>query len=112
MKPIENITRHAEVSEKAIEKYLERRAAAVGWPCLKYSSQNTTGFPDRLLLLPGGRCAWVEVKSRGCKPSKLQCLRLRGLQGMGHVAEVVDSREAVDALITKLHDIFADNAGL
>ena len=37
MKKLEAITRHAEVSEKAIEKYLVQEVKAIGGICLKYS---------------------------------------------------------------------------
>lgn len=36
MKKLEAITRHAEVSEKAIEKYLVQEVKAIGGICLKY----------------------------------------------------------------------------
>ena len=96
---IANLTRHSEVSEKVIEKYLTDRAKANGMLCLKYSNPNMTGYPDRLLLLPGGGVVWVELKSRGRKPSKIQQLRMAELAAMGHRVLVIDNKAGVDELI-------------
>ena len=62
---IENIERHAEISEKAIERYLVEQAKENGLLCLKYSNPNMAGYPDRILVIPDGRVVWVELKSRG-----------------------------------------------
>ena len=64
-KQVENIVRHSEVSEKAIEAYLVKRCKESGLLCLKYSNANTTGYPDRLVCLPHGNVVWVELKSKG-----------------------------------------------
>ncbi len=95
---LENLTHHAEVSEKEIEKYLVKRAGEHGWPCLKYSNPNMVGYPDRLIVLPDGQVAWVEVKSRDKKPRKIQRVRHDRLREMGHVVWVIDSRSGVDDL--------------
>lgn len=93
---IENIVRHAEVSEKAIEAYLTKRVKEMGGVCLKYSNPGEVGYPDRAVLLPGGVAAWVELKSKGRKPTKAQALRIEHLQKMGHNVAVISSREGVD----------------
>ncbi len=100
MKKLENITRHAEVSEKAIERYLARQVKAIGGVCLKYSNANMAGYPDRLVCLPGGRVAWVELKSKGRKPTKIQAARMAELEGMGHEVHTVDTRQGVDGLVS------------
>lgn len=96
---IENLTRHADVSEKAIERYLVERAEQNGMPCLKYSNPNMTGYPDRLLVLSGGGVVWVELKSRGRKPTKIQQIRIAELTGMGHLVKVIDNKADIDELI-------------
>lgn len=96
---ITNITEHSEVSEKAIERYLVARAKKLGLPCLKYSNPNVAGYPDRLLVLPDGQVVWVELKSKGRKPTKLQLARHAELSGLRHSVKVIDSRAEVDALM-------------
>lgn len=97
---IENITRHAEVSEKAIERYLADRVKALGGVCLKYSNPGMTGYPDRLCVMPEGKTIWVELKSRGRKPEALQEVRFRQLASLGHRVYVCDSREKVDEVLS------------
>ena len=98
-KSIENITRHAEVSEKAIEKYLVEQAMEHGMLCLKYSNPNMVGYPDRLLVIPGGRVVWVELKSKGRKPKMIQQIRVDQLRGMDHHVAVIDNKADIDELI-------------
>lgn len=100
-KELYNITHHAEVSEKAIEKYLVSETKKLGGLCLKYSNPNMVGYPDRLVLLPGGKLVWVELKSKGKKPSKVQALRFAHMASMGHPVEVCDSKQAVDDILGK-----------
>lgn len=89
-------------SEKDVERYLVNQAIQRGWLPLKYSSGFTTGYPDRCILLPGGHTVWVEVKTTGQKPTKLQKIRLQQLEQMGFSTWVADSRKAVDEMITTL----------
>ena len=103
-KTVANIANHAEVSEKAIEKYLIEQAEANGLLCLKYSNPNMVGYPDRLLVLPGGGVVWVELKSKGRKPTKIQQMRIAGLRNRGHYVWVIDNRKSVDNLMGKYRE--------
>lgn len=97
-----HITDHAEVSEKSIERYLVEKAKEHGLPCLKYSNPNMVGYPDRLLVLPGAKVIWVELKSKGRKPGKLQLIRHMELSGMGHEVKVIDNKADIDELLNSI----------
>lgn len=99
METIKYITHHAEYSEKAIEKYLRESVSAVGGLCLKYANPGMTGYPDRLICWPGGTTTWVELKSKGKKPTKIQAIRHEELKRIGHHVQVIDCRQGVDRLI-------------
>lgn len=101
---IENLTHHADVSEKSIERYLVEQAKQNGLLCLKYSNPNMVGYPDRLLVLPGGSVIWVELKSKGRKPTKIQQIRMSELTGMGHLVEVIDNKADIDKLIKTIKE--------
>ena len=101
-KSVENILHHADVSEKAIERYLFDRVRQAGGVCLKYSNPNMAGYPDRVAVMPDGVTVWVELKSRGRKPTKLQMLRIESLRELGHRVYVIDSREGVDLMLCEL----------
>lgn len=102
MDKVDNIVRHAEVSEKAIEKYLCDLVKSLGGVCLKYSNAGMTGYPDRVALLPAGRCAWFELKSKGRKPSKVQRIRFAQLESIGHAVHVCDSKESINEVMRNL----------
>ena len=99
-KKIENIVKHADVSEKAIEAYLVRKVRDLGGVCLKYSNPGVVGYPDRVVLLPAGFTVWVELKSKGCKPNRVQQLRIAQLREMGHNVAVIDGKDQVDVLLS------------
>ena len=85
-------------SEKWLERELVRRTEQVGGVAYKLHSQQMTGFPDRLCLLPEGRTVLVELKSKGRTPSARQRLVIMKLRAIGHDVRVIDSEEGLDAL--------------
>lgn len=85
-----------EKNEKWLESQLVKKIAARGGVALKYSNANRTGYPDRLVLVPGGRAYFVELKSAGKKPTRLQNLRHEELRALGFGVAVVDSPEALN----------------
>lgn len=101
-KKIDNIVRHAEVSEKSIERYLCEVVKRLGGVCLKYSNPGVVGYPDRLAVMPAGEVVWFELKSRGRKPTKIQEMRIDQLASLGHVVFVVDRKEYVDSAFKDL----------
>lgn len=56
--------------EAALEKKLKKRIEDKGGLCLKWVSPGCTGVPDRIVLLPGGRVIFVEVKRPGVKDGR------------------------------------------
>ncbi len=100
-KAAEALTRHAQESEKAIEHRLVNKVRALGGLCLKFASASMTGYPDRLVCLPGGKAVWVELKSKGKHPTRFQELRHQELREKGFEVYVADSAAAVDELAAK-----------
>lgn len=94
--------------ERDIEKKLRQGIRAKGGVCLKWVSPGTAGVPDRIVILPGGRVVFVELKDetgRMSKQQKVVCRRLaalgcdvRGLRGAGEVSAFLSSlKEGGDA---------------
>lgn len=48
--------------ESTIERKLREAVEAAGWLCLKLILFSGRGFPDRVLIGPGGRLILVELK--------------------------------------------------
>lgn len=76
--------------ENAIEEKLRKRVKRYGGRCLKWVSPGEAGVPDRIVLLPGGRIAFVETKRpKGGVLSPLQKYWGRTLRGLGFDVWVV-----------------------
>ena len=58
------------------------------------------GFPDRVLLRPGGSAAFVEFKRPGERPTKIQAYWLARLRRMGFEAIIVKSLYAFRQALT------------
>ena len=91
-----------EMREKEIERYLVDRAVAMGGMALKFVSPGCTGVPDRLVVLPGGRIGFLELKAPGKKPRREQAYRIARLRALGCLADSADSREDVDLFLASL----------
>lgn len=82
--------------EKTIETYLVKRARAAGGLAIKWTAPGTSGVPDRIVFLPGGRIIFVELKAPGKKPTAIQLHVHRLLADLGADVRVIDSKEQVD----------------
>ena len=91
-------------SEKVLERKLCKRVKELGGHAYKFVSPNQRGVPDRLCVLPHGITVFVELKTTGKKPTKLQVLCMDELKTLGQECVVVDSGEALDELINRLSD--------
>jgi len=88
--------------ERDIEQYLVKQAKAAGGKAYKWVSPGNNGVPDRIVTLPGGRIAFAELKAPGKKPTALQVNQQRYLANQGFPVFVIDSKEGVDLLITRM----------
>lgn len=98
----------AETSEKVFERTLSKYVNDKGGIAVKLLSQFVNGLPDRMYLLPGGRALFVEFKSTGKKPTKIQEHIIDRIRRVGFTVLVVDSpetwKEAVSE-VDKLLDV-------
>ena len=85
--------------EKDIEQKLFMEVKARGGVCWKFTSPGTAGVPDRIVLMPFGRIAFVEVKAPGEELRPLQRLRIKTLRRLGFKAFVLDSPDQIGGII-------------
>jgi VRR-NUC domain. len=69
---------------------------------LKFVPPGFAGVPDRLLLLPGGKMAFAEVKRQGEKPRPLQLRRHETLRRLGFMVFVVDDEVQIGGIIREI----------
>lgn len=85
--------------EKDIENYLREQVKKIKGIAYKFESPGNAGVPDRLVLLPGGKIFFVELKAPGKKPTKLQVSQMRKIMNLGFTVLVIDSKQGVDEFI-------------
>lgn len=94
--------------ERDIERHLVQRVKALGGEVRKVQWIGRRGAPDRLVMLPHGQRSgtwsscktfFVELKAPGQKAKAHQAREHRRLRDMGQHVLVVDSIEAVEALL-------------
>ena len=88
--------------EKQIDNMLTRSVKKAGGIALKFVSPSDAGMPDRLVLLPDGVCAFVELKAPGKTPRPLQVARHRMLRSLGYRVYVIDGIEQIGGMLHEL----------
>ena len=85
--------------EKVIEQQLVEAVKNAGGLCPKFVSPGFDGMPDRIVLLPGSKAAFVEVKSPGKKPRSLQLKRHDQLRRLGFQVYVLDRADQIGGIL-------------
>lgn len=96
-----NIIREKKDSEKTLEHSLVEKIRQRGGICLKLQGNMYAGMPDRLILLSEGRIIFVELKSEGIKPRKLQLVRHEELRALGFKVFVIDTQEKLTQFLNE-----------
>lgn len=88
--------------EKQIENKLVTAVKKTGGIAPKFVSPGFAGMPDRLVLLPDGVFAFVELKAPGEKPRSLQLSRHKKLRSLGFKVYVIDSTDGIGDMLNEL----------
>lgn len=90
------------MQEKYIERKLVKAVKEMEGIALKFVSPGFDGMPDRLVLLPMGRIAFVEVKSPGKKPRPLQLARHEMLRKLGFKVFILDDAADIEKILKEI----------
>lgn len=82
--------------ERDIERRFRDLIRKAGGMALKLVCPGFDGMPDRIVLMPGGRILFAEIKRPGAVPGPLQAARHRMLRDMGFQVFVIDSLELAE----------------
>ena len=88
--------------ELFIEQKLVARVKREGGLCPKFVSPGSDGWPDRIVLMPGGKLAFVELKATGQKPRPLQLQRHAQLRDLGFSVFVIDDPAQIPEMLALL----------
>lgn len=91
------------MKESELEKKFTDLVRRAGGRAYKFVSPGNAGVPDRIVVLPGGRIGFVELKKQGEKPRKLQQHKMRELEDLGCFTAAVDSPDAAAFAISALN---------
>lgn len=75
--------------EKDIEKLFRDEIKKAGGKAYKFTSPGNDGVPDRIVMLPGGRIVFVELKTDTGKLSRLQELQCKQIAELGQTVRVL-----------------------
>lgn len=90
------------MQEKTIESKLKKAVLNRGGLCVKFVSPSFAGVPDRIILLPSGKVAFVETKAPGEEMRPLQKRRKRQLEALGFKVYCLDNTEKIGDLLDEI----------
>lgn len=92
--------------EAKVKRHLREQCEARGWQCLVLVDTVRKKWPDRTLIAPGGRIAFVEVKATGAPMEnnhvREQVRRIQELTALGFPAFLVEGTRGVDVMVSVL----------
>lgn len=98
-----------ETSEKVFECTFSKYVNDKGGIAVKLLSQFVNGLPDRLYLLPGGHALFVEFKSTGNRPTRIQEHVIRRIRKLGFTVLVVDSPDTWKEAVSEVDKLLYVN---
>lgn len=90
------------MNEKYIEKKFVEAVKKAGGFAPKFVSPGLNGVPDRIVLLPDGRMAFVELKAPGKMMRPLQLTRKRQLESLGYKVYCIDEVSQIGGVIDEI----------
>lgn len=90
------------MKESAIEARLVREVKKRGGLCYKFVSPGNPGVPDRIVILPGGRTVYVELKTEIGRLAKIQHWQIEEITARGADVRVLKGLDQVLAFLKEV----------
>ena len=68
----------------------------------KFISPGLDGVPDRLVLLPNGKLAFIELKAPGKELRPLQLRRKRQFEALGFPVYCIDNQNQIGGILSEI----------
>lgn len=91
-----------EWTEKEIEKRLTTKLKNLGCLVYKFISPNNAGVPDRIVIYPGGRVDFIELKTLSGRLSPLQAAQIDKLKRKGANVDIVVGLDGADDYVERV----------
>ncbi len=91
--------------EKKTECKLKSAVKNMGGIAFKFTAPGINGVPDRLVLLPHGKIAFIELKAPGRKMRPLQVRRKRQLERLGFLVYCIDSIDQIGGVLDEIQSL-------
>lgn len=98
------------MKERDIEVLLRDGVKQLGGKAYKWVSPGNAGVPDRIVILPGGKVIFVELKQENGRLTRLQRVQQETLLGMGAAAVTLRGEEAVKRYLDALKEMMERGA--
>ena len=96
--------RIAKMKESSVEKKLRNGIKALGGVCFKWVSPGQDGVPDRIVVMPGGRIWFVELKQQRGVLAPIQRVQLTRLKDLGFAVRVLYGPDEVAGFLEEVRD--------
>lgn len=88
--------------EREVEKALTKEVKKCGGLALKFISPGMSGVPDRLIMIKGGKLAFIELKAPGKKMRPLQIKRKEQLEALGFKVYCIDDKNQIGGVLDEI----------
>lgn len=93
------------MAEKDIERFLVNGVKKQGGVAYKFVSPGNAGVPDRLIVMPGGKIYFVELKTEKGVPTVLQCRQMDRLFSLGCDVTLLQGLEQVKNFLARISEV-------
>ena len=104
------IRKETGMKERDIEVLLREGVKQLGGKAYKWVSPGNAGVPDRIVILPGGKVIFIELKQENGRLTRLQKVQQQTLRGMGAVAVTLRGAEDVKMYLDVLKEMMERGA--
>ena len=91
-------------SESQLERKLYDKIKHLGGLPLKFISPGRAGVPDRIVLMPGGKVYFVEMKSSVGQTSIIQDYVFKKFSELGFKVHIINSVESLKNFLSVITD--------
>ena len=74
----------------------------MGGEAFKWTSPGNDGVPDRIVMLPGGRLIFVELKADKGRLEPIQKVQIRRIQKLGQEVRVVRGMDGLEEFLNEI----------